>query len=433
MADKFCILSAAQEIVRKTELEGAYSNILLPKYAAKNSLNGENRAALWLLVRGCIENRLTIEYNLSLYLKKPHTLPNGVYYTLKCAAFELLFTERPSYAVVNDAVEFVREKGYQGFSSLTNAVLRKIAANGSLLPDNKNKLQYLSIKHSVSPEVLTKLLNSLGEEKTIAFLDSAKFDSGIFVRLNDRKTTRELFENDLTESGIGFIRYDIPPFCYKITSNASAITETEAASKGHYFVQDRSSQMCSLALRPEKAEIIADFCAAPGGKTFAAALLAPPDARILSFDVHSNKLSLIKNSAQKLGLENIEVQAADAREIRLETPTDRIICDVPCSGLGVIGRKPEIRYKKDFDSLPDLQYSIVSNCARSLAPGGLLIYSTCTVIKEENEQVVERLLNENNTLSLDTGTVLDESGMMTFLPPFFDGDGFFAAAIRKTA
>ena len=206
-----------------------------------------------------------------------------------------------------------------------------------------------------------------------------------------------------------------------------------------FFVQDEASQICVRALGAKKGMTVIDICSAPGSKSFGAAMTMEGEGRILSFDLHENKLSLIKDSARRLGIDIIEVSARDGRDYdpKLAEIADRIICDVPCSGYGVMGKKPEIRYKPTTESaaLPDIQYAILENACRYLKRGGVMVYSTCTLLPEENQMNVKRFLESHPDFSLEgfsVGELCAPDGMLTLTPDCHGTDGFFVAKLKRS-
>ncbi|MBP5582286.1 MAG: methyltransferase domain-containing protein, partial [Ruminococcus sp.] len=294
----------------------------------------------------------------------------------------------------------------------------------------KDSVKAASVRYSAPAELVKSLTDDYGREAAENFLAASLEKSVTYLRLNPIRCTEEEFL-----SALGVIEADkLMDNCFTVESGD--VTATEAFRKGYFHVQGLASQLCCMSLAPTEQDRVLDICAAPGGKTFTMAELMGGKGEIYAFDLHEKRAELIRKGAERLGLTNIKAAAGDATKFNPELPQfTKILCDVPCSGLGVIGSKPEIKYKdiSDFAGLPDIQYKIVCNALNYLEDGGTLVYSTCTVRKAENEEVCERLLREHPELeAVELPTLMGKEfgTMATLMPPEF-GSGFFIAKFRK--
>ena len=255
---------------------------------------------------------------------------------------------------------------------------------------------------------------------------------GTTLSVNTLKITRDALSASLSDA-------TPTPYAPNGLSVRGAIRELYGFKDGLFFVQDEASQLCVEALGAQAGETVLDICACPGSKSLGSAIRMKDQGRILAFDLHANKLSLITESAKRLGITIIETAAQDGRHFlpEWEGIADRVLCDVPCSGFGVLGKKPEIRYKDpaELRALPDIQLAILENACRYVRPGGVLVYSTCTILPEENEGNVRRFLNQHPEFSLtpfSIGALSFEDGMRTLLPDTHSTDGFFIARMVRT-
>lgn len=429
--------SAAAWLLTRIETEGAYSNIILPAYFRSHSLSEEDRSFVTALVRGCTERRLTLRYDLSLYLKKPEKLPPFIFADLEIGAYQLLFMDGiPAAVAVNESVETASKAGFGRLTGVVNAVLRRIASQGLCLPPINDKAGYLSVKYSYPKYLVEALIRDYGFDEAVAFMKSSTDSRGFFVRMNPLRCSPEEFESALTAEGVTLVKQDYPEYCYHAVTRCD-VAALDSFNKGFFHVQDRSSQICCEMLSPREGELIYDTCAAPGGKSFTIAEIANDRARIISSDVHENKLDLIRSGAQRLGLSSINVTGRDASFESWDEQADRILCDVPCSGWGAASHKPEIRYRseKENKSLPSIQLGILVNVSHYLKPGGVLVYSTCTVNKTENEDICNGFISLYPEFDYDTGCCperLNGRGYATFMPQKDGTNGFFVAVLRRT-
>lgn len=412
----------------KLEKDNAYSNIALDVVLSKSIFSGRDRAFISALFYGVIERKLTLDYQLSLYLSKPlKKLKTEVLTVLRMGAYQILFMDKvPDSAAVNESINIAKKTGQNYASGLINAVLRKICQNGLLMPNKENFSEYLSVKYSCPEKLIKKWIEEYGKNTCIDILEQTVGVPEIFIRVNNCKISSEALVTLLTAEGISTEKTEYP-YTLKINLAGHDIEKLDSFKKGYYHVQDLASQLCSAALQPEKGDTVFDLCAAPGGKTYTIAEIMENEGRVLSFDIHKSRVDLINSGASRLGLTIVDGKVGDACIFNSELGlADRVLCDVPCSGLGIIRRKPEIKYKNpdDFKELPEIQYKILANASRYLKVGGVLVYSTCTVSKAENECVCDKFLVEHPGF-------IKKLPYKTFIPGKEGSDGFFIAVIER--
>ncbi|MBQ8503461.1 MAG: 16S rRNA (cytosine(967)-C(5))-methyltransferase RsmB [Clostridia bacterium] len=421
--------TAAFHTLCKIERDNSYSNLLLSDTPGAVAMSKNDRLLYHRLVKTVLERKITTDYNLALYLSQPlKKLKPQVLTILRMGACQLLFMDKiPASAAINESVKLAKKNGCAFASGLVNAVLRKVSVNGLCLPD-ENKNDYLSVKYSFPPYICDRFSEYFGRENAEKIMASSLDNSAIYIRKNTLKSEELSSECEKTA---------FPDDCY-VLKNPGNIAENEDFAKGLFHVQDLSSQLCCRVLSPVKGETVIDVCSAPGGKTMTMAQLMENDGRIISCDIHEHKLRLINDTAERLGITIVDTMLRDGTDREAPMPVaDRILCDVPCSGFGVTGKKPEIRYKdeKEIASLPVLQLEILLNSSRFLKKGGKLVYSTCTLLPEENAHVCRAFLEERKDFRAvhidDEIKGLRDGEFLTVMPHDYDCDGFFIAAFER--
>lgn len=427
----------ALRILDQYEAGDKFINLALSTHLT-DGLSREEKAALTALIYTTVEHKLTYDYYICALSKRsegdidPHTKN-----ILRLGLCQILDMKSiPDFAAVNESVKLAKTPGERSF---VNGVLRAAVRQKEdmpMPPEAKNYRRYLSVKYSF-PLPTVKHFDALyGRESTERMLDFFNNFKYTDVTVNILKISVDDYCKMLSEAG-----YDTRinhPSAISIRINASVNPERlPGFDEGYFFVQDMSSSLVASALDPKQDSLIVDCCAAPGGKSFAASILSC-GAEIHSFDLHESKLSLIRSGAERLGISSLSVEARDATSPApaLLGRADRVICDAPCSGLGVLGKKPDLRYKdiSDTAALSDLQLEILTASSSYLKRGGYMIYSTCTLNPLENEGVVDRFLSANLDFELvpfSIGDLLAEGGMLTLLPHVHCTDGFFIAKIRR--
>ncbi|MGN0464202.1 MAG: 16S rRNA (cytosine(967)-C(5))-methyltransferase RsmB [Acutalibacteraceae bacterium] len=430
----------AYEILLKIEKEGAFSNLAVDNALASSSLGQKDRALVSALIYGTTERKLTLDYQLERYLSKPlGKLKRNVHILLRMGAYQILFLDRiPNSAAVNETVRSAHENNIGYAAGMINAVLRRIAENGLILPDGeKNGTEYLSIKYSCPPELISMWKKAYGEENTIGLLSSSLEKPPVTLRVNTLKTTAEKLISELECENTQAVCVPDNKNALVIQRLGGNIESLESYKKGLFHVQDLASQYCAEALGAKEGDRVIDMCSAPGGKCFTAAEMMNNNGDILACDIYPSRTKLIDDGADRLGITCVTTCVSDGGKYYPSVKkADRVLCDVPCSGLGVIRHKPEIKYKPldDFKHLPEIQYGILSNAAAYVKKGGRLVYSTCTLNKKENDAVCDKFLLEHPEFECIQPLKIKTFGdrYYTLMPHINGCDGFFIAVFSKS-
>lgn len=425
----------AYQALLKIEKDAAFSNLALDAVLSKSQLDTRDKSFVSNLFYGVIERKITIDYNLSLYLTKPiKKLKSDVLTIMRMGAYQILFMDKvPDSAAVNESIKLAKSGSASYSSGLINAVLRKVSANGLVLPLKDNIFEYVSVKYSCPVFLVKKLINEYGEEDAISFLEASLKPSGLYIRVNTVKTDASSLIKKLSLEGVEATE-TYNDNTLKINLKGKDISQLPTFKEGLFHVQDMASQLCAKAVSPKENDIVFDLCSAPGGKAYTICEMMNNKGKVLCFDIYENRVSLIINGAKRLGLTSIEGAVSDASIYNESLGlADKVLCDVPCSGLGIIGRKPEIKYKeeKELLDLPNIQLSIINNAARYLKNGGRLVYSTCTLSKDENEKVCEKFINSHPDFKAVGVFFEDDECMKTLMPHKNESDGFFIACFKR--
>lgn len=383
---------------------------------------------------GVIERKITLDYIIDSLSSRPlNKLDDVVLNILRSGIYQILYMDSiPDNAAVSESVELAKKFSKTSASGMVNAILRNFIRNGKNFAVASDRFHSASIMYSAPMWLVESLSEDYGFELMENLLSDALEKASTTIRMNQLKCSEEQLLSELN----GIAAECVFNCCYILGSGDPCATE--AFKKGYFHVQDKASQLCCMALNPSENDRVLDICAAPGGKTFTMAELMGGKGEIYAFDLHEKRVRLIAGGAKRLGLENIKAMTGDASVFNPDLPKfSKILCDVPCSGIGAIRRKPEIKYKDpdDFVLLPEIQYKIAENAINYLEDGGELVYSTCTLRKSENDDVVERLLK--NHPELEPIDFLKQFGepfggfKASIFPCHFGSDGFFIAKFKK--
>ncbi len=432
----------AFDALLKVYKDSAYSNLIVDSLLKENpGLDERDKAFICNIVYGTLDRLILIDYNLGLYLTQPvKKLKPELHTVLRMGTYQLLFMDKvPSRAAVNESVNLAKVNKSNFAASMVNAVLRRVADNGLRLPDfPENSSEYLSVKYSCPEWLISLWINAYGYENAVQLAEKALEAPPLVIRCNTTRISVDDLINKLSEENVTAEKSDLLPNALFINASV-AVDELEAYKDGLFHVQDSASQICCLAVDAKPGETVFDLCSAPGGKAFTIAEMMENTGVVRAFDIYQSRVELIKKGAERLGLSNVYSYLSDASIYNENYGlADKVLCDVPCSGLGIIRRKPEIRFKKseDIDNLPNLQYRILCNATRYLKDGGRLIYSTCTLNPKENSDVCDRFLNEHPGFSLvnilpSLPRFSDEEKYLTLMPHIHSTDGFFVAVFEK--
>lgn len=419
----------AYQLLQKAERNKQYSNIILDQALERSGMSAPDKALAATLFYGVTERKITLDYRISQLSSRPlKDLDGEVLCALRLGLYQLIYLDRiPDHAAINETVALCSKRS----GGFVNAVLRAHTRTpmGEIKCDGD--AEELSIRYSVCTALAERFIRTFGKEFTEEILKSFSVSPDIAIRTNTLKLSREKLLSEL-ENG-------------RPTENSPVGILTKGAVRGLYgfdegafFVQDEASQICVEALAPEEGQFMLDICSCPGSKSFGAAIKMNNEGRIISFDLHENKLSLVRSGASRLGIDIIETKAADGRKFipEFEGKADRVLCDVPCSGFGVLAKKPELRHKdpEESASLPQIQRAILENACRYVKHGGVLVYSTCTLLPEENQQNVEDFLSSHSEFTLTpwrVGNISADGGMITLFPHVHGTDGFFIAKLTR--
>lgn len=426
--------SVALEVLEDVFIHQAYSNIALNKHLKGSQLSAADKGLVTEIVYGTVARKLTLEWYLSHFIEDRDKLDNWLYILLLMSAYQVRFLDKvPDHAVVNEAVELAKARK-KGSEKLVNAVLRRILREG--WPDietikRKNKRD--SIAYSLPVWLVSKLKEEYGEERAQAIFESLLVRNKASIRVTDLSRKEEI--KVVLEAS------DSPLAVSGLVKEQGHFAGHDLFVEGAITIQDESSQLVAPTLDLQGDEQVLDACAAPGGKTAHIASYLT-SGKVTALDLYDHKLDLIQENAQRLGVaDRVQTQKLDARKVHEffeKDSFDKILVDAPCSGIGLLRRKPDIKYNKetaDFASLQQIQLEILGSVCQTLRKGGIITYSTCTIVSEENFHVVEAFLEshpefEQVKLEHECKDILKD-GCILITPELYGSDGFFISQFRK--
>lgn len=440
----------ALKVLYETEVKGAYSNLALKKLLAGKQFDSRDRAFITELVYGTVTRKLTLDWMISRFSKiQLKKLSDWVLQILRMGTYQIVFLDRvPPSAACNTAVDLTKKYAKQS-AGFVNAVLRNIARNKDKISlediDASSIVEKLSIKYSFPVYLTEEWIKAFGDKFTEELLSSLLERPEFSIRINTLKTTGEALAEELKRSGIDAVPgHFLEEALY--LENVSDVSSLNAFIEGKMIVQDESSMLVTKVLDPKPGEKILDVCAAPGGKTTHIGQVMENRGHIDAWDIHEHKIALINKNAKRLGIDIIKASQRDALMFYEEATDvyDRVLVDAPCSGTGIIRRKPDIKWKRkkdDFGNLVEIQKKILYNSSRYVKPGGILVYSTCSIDARENEQIISAFLSENRDFSSESlenclpQALKDKEeingGILKLYPHIDRTDGFFIARMRR--
>lgn len=435
------VREAALEILEAIEKHQSYSNILLNQVIEKNHITGPDVGLLTELTYGTLQRKFTLDFYLKPFLQKK--VEPWVQNLLRLSLYQMLYLDKiPDRAVLFESVEIAKKRSHRGVSGMVNGVLRAIQRKGvPSIESIKDPVERLSTRTSHPKWLVERWTEQFGFVKTEKMCETNLIAPLQTARVNLSKTTREDVISLLEKEG--YIVQESPILKEAIQSLKGNLVHSTCFKKGLITIQDESSMIVANVMEIEPNQLILDCCAAPGGKTTHIAEKLNGTGKVIAHDLHEHKVKLIKENAERLGLHNIEAITMDSRKIGenyQKESFDRVLVDAPCSGLGVLRRKPDIKYVKtlqDIEALQSIQHSILSEAAKLVKPGGILTYSTCTVDKEENEGTVQYFLNhfpDFEAYSINVPSTIKpfvQDYRLQIFPQDFGSDGFFIACFKK--
>jgi len=431
----------ARQIVQRVLEEGAYSNLILSNELNSNEINDKDKGLITEIVYGTLRRKGTLDVIISNFVKDIKLLNTTTLNILRIAIYQLYFLDKiPEYAVCNEAVEDAKTVSEED-SKLVNAILRNYIKDDKEIIVPGNRINELAYKFSFQPWMIRLFIKQYGEDRTKRIMAGLNETPKVTVRVNELKADYEEVYEKLEELGYNIEDGYACPEAISI-KGGKGIENNELFQQGYITVQDESAMLVAPLLDLNEGDTVLDLCAAPGGKTTHIGELLNNTGRVLAFDLHENKLSLIRENAERLGLNNIECHQMDAAKLNTNyiSFADKVLIDVPCSGLGIIRKKPEIKWNKTRQQLKDLvqiQRDIMENAWQYLKPEGILLYSTCTLNKEENEENIEWFLSKHKDAEIEklfvgknNNFIYSKEGCLTILPNE-SMDGFFIAKLKK--
>ena len=423
--------SIALELLIKAEKLGQYSNIALDKALEGSSLSAPDKRLASVLFYGVTEKKITLDYRIAELSDRPiGSVDIQTLSALRLGLYQLMFTDKiPPHAAINETVSLCSRKS----SGFVNAILRSHTRKPPMVLPSKEShpLEYLSVTYSVCKELCNKFIEIYGFEKAEAIIKAFGEPPQTTLRVNTLVTSRD----ELMKHIDGAVKTDISPVGLAVRG---AIRDIYGFDEGMFFVQDEASQICVAALDARQGMTVMDICACPGSKSFGAGIDMKNEGKLYSFDLHSKKLPLIESGAKRLGISIISTREQDGKLPLKEFfgCADRVLCDVPCSGFGVLAKKPELRYKSPDISkeLPKVSLAILENASNYVKPEGVLVYSTCTLFPEENQNNVLAFLESHPEFELapfTVGSLECKQGYITLLPDEYPTDGFFIAKLKR--
>lgn len=428
---------ALETLIRVLQ-NGSYSNISLNNSLKQANLSQEDRNLATRIVYGTIQYKIFLEYQLDGLIKSKIS-EKYIQPLLLMSAYQLLFLDKiPARAVLDEANKLAKQFGRRNSSGfrLVNGILRSLTRRGAILPDKSNTIKYLSIKESFPEWLVHYFIDNWGEKRTAKILASLNQSAKNSIRLSSlfslNQTIREL-------NKLGFAPQESQLSKYDYVLQHGGIVQTELFKDGKLTVQDEAASLAVMAFDFKGNEQVLDACSAPGGKTVQIAEKIP-DGTVTALDIHDKKLNLVKQNAKRMHVEKrVITKAIDARKVQEAFKAgqfDKVLVDAPCSGLGLLRRKPEIRYsksKKDILSLQKIQLAILDHVAQLVADNGELVYSICTITHEEDEDVVKKFLANHANFNLEAfnaGKIEAKTGMLKIMPDSYGSDGFFIAKFK---
>lgn len=442
--NKVNVRELAAKVLQEVYAKQAYANIAMNRVLAKAEITALDRKFLTELVYGTIKATNTLDWIIGKFVNRPLSkIPPMILYIMRLACYQILYMDKvPDSAACNEAVELSKKYTHQGTVKFVNGVLRAIIRGKDSLefPDlNLQPVQHIALKYH-HPEWLVKLwLEEFGQEETINLCSANNLAPHLSIRVNTLKVDKAQLIELLAVDGISVEQSQYAQDGLIITEMKKSLAASETFKQGLWQIQDESSMLAAQILAAQPGCTVLDVCAAPGGKSTHIAQYLQNSGQVLSCDIYEHKLKLIKENSARLGINILQTFLQDATIYveQFNNIADYVLVDAPCSGLGVLRRRADARWRKqehELERLPELQLRILKNAARYLKPGGRLVYSTCTIRRQENQDVINRFLQE--TPEFEYEQIVHPVGQQQVreinLYPHLDGvDGFYIVSLKK--
>jgi len=436
----------AVEILEKVETKNAFSNLLLNQKIQKKNLQKKDINILTELVYGVMQRKKALDFQLQPFLKKQKKLDNWVIQLLRISLYQIKYLDRiPDYAVINEAVNYAKKRGHKGISGLVNGVLRNILRSELKSFDTIDSfLERIATQYSLPEWLVEKWIADYGKEETLKISQSLNERAKVSLRVNHHLISKENAMAQLRDEGFNIRESQVSSI--GLISESGLPASSELFEEGKITIQDETSMLVAPAMQIEPHHKVLDACAAPGGKTthIASYLNENLGGKVIALDIHQHKVKLIEENAERQKVsEKLNARQMDAKDSFNQLGKekfDRVLVDAPCSGLGLLRRKPDIRYTKtpeDVERLTKVQMEILDSTAKTVKSGGQLVYSTCTILRDENDFVIQKFLKKNPEFKAKQVYVENEelinkdSPFITILPHEFQSDGFFISCLEK--
>ena len=423
----------ALKILYEINTKQAYSNIVLDKYINENREKLSNLDINFIseLVYGVVTWKLTLEYIIQKYSKtKLKKMSDWVKNILYLGSYQIIFLDKvPKSAAVNESVNLCKKYNFKSVG-LVNAILRKIEKSDyEEINTIANSITRISLKYSMPEWIVKKFCDEYGDEETANICQNLNLRPNISVRLNRLKDKIDIGEKGILED-------------FRVITGTKNITKTKEYIEGYITIQDEAAGLSSFILNPKEGENVLDACSAPGGKTTYLAELMHNKGNIVAWDIYEERLKQVNQNAERLGIDIIQTEVHDATKLKEEyiNKFDKILLDVPCLGLGVIRRKPDIKWNRheiDIEEIVNIQYNILKTCSKYLKNNGVLVYSTCSMLKEENNEIIEKFIKEESFETVNINeqipsefSKITTNNMVQFLPSK-NHDGFFITMLKR--
>lgn len=427
----------ALKILYKIDKEQAYSNIVLNEEIKQNRKNLKEKdiGLISEIVYGVTTWRLTLDEIIKKHSKiKLKKISPWILNILRMGIYQIIFLDKiPKSAAVNESVNLGKRYGHSSSSNFVNAILRKVEkVDYEEFFQIEDKIEKISKTTSMPEWIIKELARNNSIEEVEQICKNSNLKPQITIRVNTLKITKKDFIKKLEEQNIEYQEINVKESLaedFLILSKVKNIENVDLFKNGYFTIQDISAGLTAKILDPKPNELVLDSCSAPGGKTTYMAELMKNQGNIEAWDIHEHRTKLVEQNAKRLGIDIIKTQIKDASiyDEKLEEKFDKILLDVPCLGIGVIKRKPDIKWQRkieDIQEITEIQKSILKNCSKYLKPGGDLVYSTCSILKEENEDVISNFLDNNTNFEIDKNRIIN-------IVPDEEKDGFFICKLHK--